>query len=284
MKYSNRKTNLGRNLARTLRRNLGLWAAVLGALYLPVSASGQEEHVDDGHSHGLHFAHPLFSESITPDTKVRFDSGREWEAEGTASELELEAEYGFHPAFSIEVVAPYHFVRPDAGPNESGFGNVELALKFANFAFEDKGLLLGYGLEVGMPTGNDATGIGNGHIWEIEPFLGIGFMTGNWELVNRTRFGIPINQDPGEEVETELHYDFSALYHFSPRLQGLLELNGLVGLSGDEAGEGMVSLSPGIKVAPFAGHTLFVGLGGSFPLGDEELDARLKLAFFYHFE
>ena len=284
MKHSNRKTNLGRNLARTLRRNLGLWAAVLGALYLPVSASGQEEHIDDGHSHGLHFAHPLFSESITPDTKVRFDSGREWEAEGTASELELEAEYGFHPAFSIEVVAPYHFVRPDAGPNESGFGNVELALKFANFAFEDKGLLLGYGLEVGMPTGDDATGIGSGHIWEIEPFLGIGFMTGNWELVNRTRFGIPINQDPGEEVETELHYDFSALYHLSPRLQGLLELNGLVGLSGDEAGEGIVALSPGIKVAPFAGRPLFfVGLGGSFPLGEEELDARLKLAFFYHF-
>ncbi len=277
MECSNRKRNLG--------RNLGVCAVVLGTLCVPTSAWGQEEQEDEGHSHGLHFAHPLFTESITPDTKVRFDSGREWEAEGTASELELEAEYGFHPAFSIEVVAPYHFVNPDAGPNESGFGNVELALKFANFAFEDKGLLLGYGLEVGMPTGDDAKGIGSGHIWELEPFLGIGLMTGNWELVNRTRFGIPINQDPGEEVETELHYDFSALYHFSPRVQGLLELNGLVGLSGDEAGQGIVSLSPGIKVAPFAGNPLFfVGLGGSFPLGEEELDARLKLAFFYHFE
>ena len=277
MENNNRKRNLG--------RNLGMCAVVLGTLYVPVSASGQEEHEDDGHSHGLHFAHPLFTESITPDTKVRFDSGREWEAEGKASELELEAEYGFHPAFSIEVVAPYHVVSPDAGPNESGFGNVGLALKFANFAFEDKGLLLGYGLEVVMPTGDDAKGIGSGHIWELEPFLGIGLMTGNLELVSRTRFGIPINQNPGEEIETELHYDFSALYHFSKRLQGLLELNGLVGLSGAEAGEGIVGLSPGIKVAPFAGQPLFfVGLGGSFPLGDEELDARLKLAFFYHFE
>ncbi|MCH8813068.1 MAG: transporter [Gemmatimonadetes bacterium] len=275
MKYSNQKNNLG--------RNLGMWAVVLGALYLPVSASGQEEHEDDGHSHGLHFSHPLFSESITPDTKVRFDFGREWEAEGTTSELEIEAEYAFHPAFSIEFVAPYSFVSPDVGPEESGFGNVALALKFANFAFEDKGLLLGYGLEVVMPTGDDAKGIGSGHIWEIEPFLGIGLMTGNLELTSRTRFGIPINQNPGEEVETELHYDFSALYHFSPRVQGLLELNGETGLSGDEAGEGIVSLSPGIKVAPFAAHPLFVGLGGSFPLGDEELNARLKLALFYHF-
>ena len=30
-------------------------------------------------------------------------------------------------------------------------------------------------------------------------------------------------------------------------------------------------------------HPLFVGLGGSFPLGEEELNARLKLAFFYPF-
>ncbi len=69
----------------------------------------------------------------------------------------------------------------------------------------------------------------------------------------------------------------------SPRVQGLLEPNGEVGLSGDEAGEGIVLLSPGIRVAPFARHPLFVGLGGSFPLGEEELNARLKLAFFYPF-
>ena len=269
MKYGNQK------------RNLGLCTVVLGALYVPVSASGQ--HLDDGHVH-LHFSHPIFTESITPDKKVRFDFGREWEADGTASELEVEAEYAFHPAFSIEVVGPYAFVSPDTGPGENGFGNVELALKFANFAFEGRGLLLGYGLEVGMPTGDEAKGIGNGHIWELEPFLSIGVITGNLELVNLTRFGIPTNQDPGEEVETEIHYDFSALYHFNTRVQGLLELNGAAGLSGDEAGQGIVSISPGIKFAPLAASSLFVGVGGSFPLGDEELDARLKLAFFYHFD
>ena len=90
----------------------------------------------------------------------------------------------------------------------------------------------------------------------------------------------PLHQNPGEELET---YDFSALYHYSPRVQGLLELNGEVGLSSDEAGEGIVAFSPGVKVAPFARHPLFVGLGGSFPLGEEELNARLKLAFFYPF-
>ncbi len=142
---------------------------------------------------------------------------------------------------------------------------------------------MGYGLELGLPTGDDDKGIGEGHLWEIEPFVGIGLVSGDFELVSLTRFGIPTNQEVGEEVETEIHYDFSALYHFSTRVQGLLELNGEAGLSGDAAGEGIISVSPGIKVAPLAESPLFVGLGASFPLGDEELDARLKLALFYHF-
>jgi hypothetical protein len=60
-------------------------------------------------------------------------------------------------------------------------------------------------------------------------------------------------------------------------------LNGTAGLSGDEAGQGIVGISPGIKFAPVSSSPLFVGVGGSFPLGDEELDARLKLPLFYHF-
>ncbi len=270
------------NQKRNLRRNLGLCAVVLSAFYLPVSASGQGGPLEDGHPHGRHFSHPIFTESVSPDTKVRFDFGREWETDGTVSELEVEAEYAFHPSFSVEIVGPYAFVSPDVGPGENGGGNVELALKFANFAFAQRGLLLGYGLALGMPTGDETKGIGSGHLWEIEPFLSMGIAAGNLELVNLTRFGIPTNQDVGEEVETEIHYDFAALYHFNARLQGLLELNGAVGLSGDEAGQGIVSISPGIKFAPLAVRALFVGVGGSFPLGDEVLDARLKLSFFYH--
>lgn len=60
-------------------------------------------------------------------------------------------------------------------------------------------------------------------------------------------------------------------------------MNGTAGLSGDEAGQGIVGISPGIKFAPVSSSPLFVGVGGSFPLGDEELDARLKLPLFYHF-
>jgi hypothetical protein len=254
-------------------------ALVAVLLSIPGLARAQDEA-----GHDLHFSHPLVAESVSPDTKLRFDYEREWEEEGNVSEIELEGEYGIHHDFSIEVAVPYVFLDPDVGSSESGIGNMEVAFKFANLAFAERGLLLGYGLEFGLPTGDSDKGTGSGNIWEIEPFFNFGVMTGNWEIVGWTRFGIPVNQDVGEEVETEFHYDFSTLYHFSTRFQGLVEVNGGTGLSGEEAGEGIVRLSPGIKVAPFSSNpALFIGVGGSFPLGDEELNAQLRASVFYHF-
>ena len=262
-------------------KNCGPWPLVALLVCLPGQLRGQNNDID--HEHDLHFTHPIFTESVSPDRKVRLDFGREWEDEGTGSELEVEVEYPFHRSFSVEVGVPYGFSSPDEGSSESNLGSAEVALKFANFAFENSGVLLGYGLEVGIPTGDSSKGIGDGHIWELEPFLNIGVKTGNVELVAWSRFGIPTNQRDDEEIETEIAYDFSMLYHFSPRVQGLVELNGHGGLSGEEVGEGIISLSPGIKLAPFAERSLFVGVGGSFPLGEQELKAQVKLALFYHF-
>jgi hypothetical protein len=244
---------------------------------------GTEQPGHQPHEHGLHFAHPLFAESVSPDRKLRTDFARAWENEGSESEIELEAEYAFHRSFSIEAVIPYVFLSPDEGASESHLGNVELALKFANFAFEEQGVLLGYGVEFGLPTGNEDKGIGSDHIWEIEPFLNIGVKRGRLEMQAFSIFGIPTNQEEGEEIETEFKYDVTSLYHVSDRVQALLELNGLVGLSGEEAGEGIVSLSPGIKVAPTSDRHLFFGLGVSVPLGDEELDPTMRVSAFYHF-
>lgn len=255
----------------------------------PALAQDGQDHAGSGHDHaggqvhGLHFSHPLFTESVSPDTKVRLDFARTWEADAKENEIEFEAEYAFHRSFSIEFIAPYVSLSPDFEPSESNLANVELALKFANFAFEDQGVLLGYGLEFGLPTGNDTKGIGSDHLWEIAPFLNIGVKRGRWEFEAFSLFGIPTNQEDGEEIETDFKYDFSSLYHISDRVHGLLELNGKVVLSGDEAGQGIVSLAPGLKVAPFANRSFFLGVGVSLPLGEEEVDATLRISTFYHF-
>ncbi|RMH20562.1 MAG: transporter, partial [Gemmatimonadetes bacterium] len=244
----------------------------------PVSVRAQEEECDEGHHHHIHFSHPIFTESVSPDDKVRLDWAGTFAEDEDEHEIEFEGEYTFADWFSIEVAAPYAFVSETGEETENAFGNLEVALKFANYAFEDRGVLLGYGVEFGLPTGDPDKGIGDDHIVEIEPFFNIGIKTGDLELVGWTRFGIPTNQDEGEEVETEFHYDAAALYHFNRRLQGLLELNGDVGLSGEEAGEGTVSLGPGVKFAPFFDNAFMVGIGASFPLDDSEVDAALRVS------
>lgn len=236
-----------------------------------------------GHHQGLHFSHPLVTESVSPDTKLRVNAARAFEADGTETEFDLEGEYAFHRAFSIEVGVPFAVLDPDDAPSASRLGNLEVLFKFANYAFERHGLLLGYGLEFGLPTGDDARGIGSDHLWEMEPFLNLGYRRGRIELVGWSRFGVPFNQNAGDEVETEFAYDLSALVHVTPRFQGLLEVNGETVLSGDEAGETVVLLSPGVKVAPAAGVPLFIGAGASVPLTDTELDVAARVSLFYHF-
>lgn len=128
------------------------------SLALAVATTGvaraQEQEHDEAHSHeresthhaGLHFSHPMIAESVSPDTKIRVDhqffdfpDGDE-ENSGV-----LEAEYAFHRSFSIEMGLPYTYT-------QTAFGNLDVAFKFANYAFEGAGLLLGYGVEVGFPT------------------------------------------------------------------------------------------------------------------------------------
>jgi hypothetical protein len=137
----------------------------------PAGASAAAPADRDAHDHfghsAVHFAHPLVAESPTPDTKLRFEYrySRETEEEdANRHTLGLEAEYAFARWVSLELGVPYTFLDPDEGGSENGFDTVELAVKLASFAFAEKGLVLGGGLELGLPTGDDAKGIGSDHI------------------------------------------------------------------------------------------------------------------------
>lgn len=242
---------------------------------------------DKDHTHdGLHFSHPLVTESVSPDTKLRFDYDfGDLEGDATENGIGLEGEYAFHRSFSIEIGVPYVFANPEAGSADLRLGNIEVGLKFANYAFEDAGLLLGYGMEFGLPTGDDDTGIGSDNIIELEPFLNLGLKTGKWEWIGFAKFGIPTNQDPGQEIETEFGLNLSSLYHVTDRVQALLELDGEAVLSGEEAGEeSEYFLTPGFKVTPFSHQQFRAGAGLRFPLSkDTELQFMTLVSLFYHF-
>ena len=120
-----------------------------------LSAQEQQEEHPPGeaghHQEGLHFSHPLITESVSPDTKIRIDyTFVNLADDATKNAFLFEGEYAFHRSFSIEAGVPFETLDPGVGSSMSNFGNAELAFKFANFAFEDRGLLLGYGIELGF--------------------------------------------------------------------------------------------------------------------------------------
>lgn len=282
---------------RTTPLSLATAAITCLCLYAaPASAQEDQEqrhdHQDDhSHHHALHFTHPLIAESVSPDTKLRVDYAWQELEEESESELELEGEYAFHRAFSIEAGVHYH-------PETGDLGETHVMFKFANYAFEEQNILLGYGVELGLPTGSRGHG-GHGHestagehdhadpeddIYEISPFLNAGLMAGRWELVAWTLFEIPTNQNLQENVGTELRYNASVLYHATPRIETLVEAHGQTGLSGLETERSVLNLAPGLRIRPFPERKLTLGAGASFPLtDDQEFHTRILLSAFYHF-
>ncbi len=255
-----------------------LGAALLCAGNVPAAA----------HDDGLHFSHPLIAESPSPDTKARFDYAFRSLKDGAENfdenAVNLEGEYAFSRAFSIEVDIPYAFVDATGEAAANHFDTVSIGFKFANFVLEDKGVLLGYGFEIGTPTGDEEKGIGDDHLVELEPFFDIGYKRGDLEVVAFTSFGIPINQQQGEEVETEMAYNLSLLYHVTPRFMTLLEFDGMTVLSGEEDGATLVNITPGVKIKPLADRAFEVGVGISLPLTNTRLfDVRALVSAFYHF-
>ncbi len=248
----------------------------------------------EGESHtkkGLHFSHPLISESPSPDTKIRLDyffmdiEGEEEQGGGLKNHtIRLEAEFAFSRNISLEVNVPYTFIDPDEGSGEDHFNNIEVGLKLASFIFEEYGLLLGGGIEFGIPTGDDEKGIGSDHILEIEPFLSMGYKYNNFELVSFVSLGFPVNQDGGEDESDEFGYNVSLLYHLTNNIEALLEIDGEVALNGEEDGESILNIDPGIKILPFNNKDIHIGFGAGFPLTEEQaFEYRLIGSLIYHF-
>ncbi len=244
-------------------------------------------HLHDGDKHKdehLHFAHPLNSESLSPDTKIKpfylFDnlSGIK-----KSHSFGFELEYSFFKEFSIELNLPYTITDNGINSTDSHLNNIDVALKFANFAFEKYGLLLGYGIEFGLPTGDQNLNIGSDHLLDIEPYLALGYKTNNLELQTFSRFGIPTKQRNNEEVETEYLFQFSSLYYLQNDFQLILEFEGNIVLSGEESGNSAWYIIPGVKFAPFNVKNIIFGSGIKLPLTDSrEFETEVLFTVFYH--
>lgn len=253
---------------------------------------GQHSHEknsgESDHHLGLHFSHPMFTESVSPDTKMRLDY--QLQHPGPNSETELESEYAFSRIFSLEAGVHYD-------PIETSIGNTHLLFKFANYPLEEQGVLLGYGLSLDLPTGS-----GHGHgksinpdqepadhhhaenIYQFSPFLNAGIKTGNLELVGWSLFNIPTNHAHPEDATTSLDYNISALYHLSSRIQSLVELTGTRQLSGVSNNGNTLHVAPGLRAKLLKDTPLILGLGMRIPVTKERsFDNQVQVTAFYHF-
>ena len=264
------------------RSNLTL--VVLAVELLLNSGASQ---ADPDHSKDLHFAHPLFGESPSPDTKVRADyffQNESGEATGESHTARFEAEYALRRWVSIEVNIPFTVQDPDHESSKRHLDTVEIAVKLASSAFSDEGLLLGGGLELGLPTGDSSKEIGSSHIVEVEPFVDFGLKRGDLEVTSFLSAGIPMNKNGDDEADVEFGWNASFLYHLNSQVELLLEFNGERVFGGEESGHSTAVVAPGLKLAPMRDQNLKIGVGVGLPISnDKDFHALALFSVFYHF-
>ena len=229
-------------------------------------------------------AHPLIAESPTPDTELRFEYIVINSA--TADELEVnpEGELAIMPGVSIEVDVPYKFRDPlDGGSSENNLDVTEIALKLAK-GFGSRSLI-GGGLELGLPTGDDRKNIGSNNELVVKPFLDVGIMSGLFEYIGFLGFEFPFNEDTSKRSEKDLglEYNLALTYWFVDRVRGVFELDGELVAFGDD-NEAILNASWGFIGSPIPGVPLEVGVGLSIPVTrDRDFDQRGVISFLYQF-
>jgi len=248
----------------------------------PPHARGDDQ--DDEH---LHFSHPLVAESPSPDTKLRLDYV--WTRTGPPADRTTErgergeGEYAFTPGLSLAVTLPYTSRRTTGLPDARGIGNTEVSLKAASLKWGERGVLVGGGLSVGLPTGSDARGIGTSHAVELEPFADVGLERGGLQIVGIGHYGTTVRNPAGVDAEHQLAFNGSALYRVSPIAETLLEVEAARTVAG-AAHTAESSVAPGLKVYPFPNRHVMFGVSAILGLTGEARDARgVVVSAFYHF-
>jgi hypothetical protein len=121
-------------------------------------------------------------------------------------------------------------------------------------------------------------------VWEVEPFVRVGYWRGRFEFIATFAIGIPLNQDEPEEGEEEfaLAYGVSALVHVTPTIQAIVELHGERVFGQDD--QHALYVSPGLTTQPFRDKSISLGAGVTLPVTDDrDFDYSLNLMTIFHF-
>ncbi len=244
-----------------------------------------------------HFTKPLvtLSPSVHNELEVKYIYLDE--AHAKAHELEVELGYLLTRDVSVELKVPFVYHDPDSiseghdydiylpdaevdsllfskssghgTSSESAFGNVVLGLKMQNRALLRDGVLMGFSLGLGLPTGDSDKGIGSDEIYTLQPTYSVGLEQGHLQFITSGKFILPLNSEEGEDDDSSFHFGISCLLKVTKEFKPLIELDGMTYLEGDASGDIVVNLSPGLRYT--INHGLDFGAGFSFPISHDEL-------------
>jgi len=260
-------------------------------LCLPARAHEGQPHQpfgsEDGHVHShpeIDVSHPIVTESAVPETHFVL---RPYFADGGGGSTEYgitgALEYAFVPTFSLELSLPYVVQDPDDAGPFGRIGSVELAAKFATYAFADHGFIPAFGLSVTAPTGRDEQGVGSDHIIGLEPFLRAGVVRGPFHFAAEVSLGFSLNQTAQERDQQDfsLGYNLAVIYHALPNVQPLVEFHGGSSFGDDDSYA--FYISPGVTFQPFADESINLGIGVSLPVtSNRDFDYSVNLMAIVH--
>lgn len=158
-----------------------------------------------------------------------------------------------------------------ARPREQGFGNVELSAKYVLLHDTRTLTIVSGGLEVALPTGKSAAGIGEG-AWKGSPYLAAGKGFPHFTLQSSVKLETPLQKDG----ETALFYNLAFTLPLTKDKKGLfpmLEANGVTNL---ENGASLLFLTPQLYLGLVKRGHVAVSVAGQFPVaGEKPFDYRL---------
>lgn len=140
-----------------------LWAVACCCATAPLAA--QDTHLHHMHSHrgaGPHFIDAFFTENAYLERKIRPDVFTSHGDGGTVSGAQIEVEWALLRNVAAIIHAPVLHLAPTGGSTETGLGDASIGLKVAPINDRSR-LIVAFGSDLDLPTGNQSRGLGEGH-------------------------------------------------------------------------------------------------------------------------
>lgn len=214
-------------------------------------------------------------------------SGGLHEPVGDETAFFSEISYSFTDRFGVILGAPLISRDNLSEPDATGFGDVNAGVRYVAIGAENEARFkLAWGLNVVAPTGDHDRNLGEGQTF-IEPELLMFRKVGERSFV-QSQFGLGLPAKGGGSTN-EFVWNLGAGHVFTDFATGqlfkfpttIVELNGLTGLNGEEAGT-VLDFTTGLRWS--IASRAFGGIGYSIPLTPtKEFESQLILSLIYRY-